>query len=164
MKKPRFSLATYKDPATVELVGNTDHRILAIWAVDCVERVMPQFEEKYPQDHRPRQAIDTLQAWIDTGVFQMAIIRKASLAAHAAARDADDDTAARSVARAAGQAVATAHVPLHALGGANYALQAIFRATKSSEAEEAIVKERTWQIQHLLALQNNRTSLLIPTS
>jgi hypothetical protein len=150
MTKPRFSLALYKDPAAVELVSKTDHRALAVWAIDCVERVMPYFEESYPQDHRPRQAIETLQTWIDTGVFKMAAIRTASLAAHAAARDVDEVSAARSVAHAAGQAVATAHVPMHALGAANYALQAIFRASDPSDTEVALANEREWQLRHLL--------------
>src|SRR5215470_2306524 len=119
MEKPKFSLAANKDPATVELVNHTDHKTLAVWAIDCTERVMPYFEESYPQDHRPRQALDTLQRWIQTGVFQMAVIRKASLDAHAAARDVGEDNPARSAARAAGQAVATTHVPLHSLGAAN---------------------------------------------
>ena len=154
MKKPKFSLTTYKDPATVELVSKTDHKTVAVWAIDCVERVMPYFEEQYPQDHRPRQAIETLQTWIDTGVFKMAVIRKASLDAHAAARDVGEDNAARSSARAAGQAVATAHVTMHALGAANYALQAIYRATNPSDADAAIAKERDWQIQRLLDLRN----------
>lgn len=156
MAKPAFSLTTYKDPATVELVSNTDQKTLAIWAIDCAERVMPFFEKQYPQDPRPRQALQTLQAWIDTGVFQMAAIRKASLNAHAAARDVGADTAARSAARAAGQAVATAHVPLHALGAANYALQAIYRAASPSDADAALAREREWQIQHLHDVRGNR--------
>ncbi len=69
MKKATFSLTTYKDETTVELVKKTDQKTLAVWAVDCVERVMPYFEETYPQDHRPRNALETLQTWIDTGVF-----------------------------------------------------------------------------------------------
>ena len=45
-------------------------------------------------------------------MFKMADIRESSLAAHAAAREVkENDDAARSAARAAGQAVATAHVP-----------------------------------------------------
>ncbi len=155
MKKPTFSLTTYKDPATVELVSKTDHKTVAVWAIDCVERVMPYFEEKYPQDHRPRHAIETLQTWIDSGVFKMAVIRKASLDAHAAARDVGEDNAARSAARAAGQAVATAHVPMHALGAANYALQAIYRATNPSDVDAAIAIERDWQLQRLLDLRGN---------
>src|SRR3984893_14979871 len=120
MEKSKFSLATYKDPATIELVSKFDHKTLAVWAIDCAERVMPYFEEKYPEDHRPRQAIEALQAWIDTGVFKMAVIRKASLTSHAAAREIGEDNAARSAARAAGQAVATAHVRTHSMGAAVY--------------------------------------------
>ena len=148
--RPRFSLAAYKDPATVGLVSRCDHKTLAVWAIDCVERVMVYFERAYPADDRPRHAIEVLQTWLDTGVFNMAVIRKASLDSHAAAREVGADTAARSVARAAGQAVATAHVPLHALGAANYALQAIYRATDVPEVESALAREREWQIQQLL--------------
>ena len=150
MERPKFSI-THKDESMVELVRKTDHKTLAIWAIDCTERVMPYFEEKYPQDHRPRQAIETLQTWIDTVVFKMAIIRKASLDAHAAAREVGEDSPARSAARAAGQAVATAHVPRHAYGPAMYAQQAIYRATNSMDAVES---ERNWQYQHLLDLRN----------
>ncbi len=158
MEKSKFSLTTYKDEATVELVNKTDQKTLAIWAIDCVERVMPYFEENFPDDHRPQQAIEALQAWIHTGVFKMAVIRKASLTSHAAAREVGEDNAARSVARAAGQAVATAHVPMHALGAAIYALQAIHRAINPSDAGTAVAKEREWQIQHLLDLRNSRSS------
>lgn len=154
MERSKFSV-THKDESIAKLVRKTDHKTLAVWAVDCVERVMPYFEEKYPEDYRPRNAIEALQAWINTGVFKMADIRKASLAAHAAAREVGEDNAARSAARAAGQAVATAHVPTHSIGAANYALQAIHRATDSSDADAAVAKERDWQYQHLLKLIEN---------
>src|SRR5688572_13266538 len=153
MKKSKFSIA-YKDEALAELVSNTDHKILAIWAIDCVERVMPYFQAESPDDHRPRQAIETLQTWINTGVFKMAVIRSASLTSHAAAREVGEDNAARSVARATGQAVATAHVPTHSVGAANYSLQAIHRATIDSEADAAVARERDWQFQHLLELRS----------
>jgi hypothetical protein len=155
MGKSKFSIAR-KDEPMVALISKTDHKTLAIWAIDSVERVMPYFEEKYPEDHRPRKAIEALQAWINTGVFKMADIRKASLTSHAAAREVGEDNAARSVARAAGQAVATAHVPTHSMGAATYALQAIHRATSASDADAAIAKERDWQYQHLLELGENQ--------
>ncbi len=158
MEKSKFSV-THKDESLVELMRKTDHKTLAVWAIDCVERVLPYFEEKYPQDQRPRNAIEALQAWINTGVFKMADIRKASLASHAAAREVGQDNAARSAARAAGQAVATAHVPTHSIGAANYALQAIHRASSSSEADAAVAKERDWQYQHLLELGENSVAL-----
>ncbi|HEX9914317.1 MAG TPA: hypothetical protein VGB32_05300 [Candidatus Bathyarchaeia archaeon] len=150
-EKSTFSLKQHKDEF-LDLVKKTEHKTLAVWAVDCVERVMPYFEERYPEDHRPREAIEALQAWIDTGVFRMTDIRKASLDSHAAAREVREDNAARSAARAAGQAVATAHAPAHSIGAAIYALQAIHRATDSSDADAAVAKERSWQYQHLLRL------------
>ena len=157
MEISKFSI-THKDEEMLELIKNTDHKTLAVWAIDCAERVLPYFEEKYPEDHRPRQAIEALQAWIHTGVFKMAVIRKASLASHAAAREVGEDNAARSAARAAGQGVATAHVPRHAYGPAVYDQQAIYRATNPSDADAATAKERQWQLQHLLDLRNSRSS------
>jgi hypothetical protein len=152
MGKSKFSIAR-KDEEMLQLVSKTDHSTLALWAIDCAERVMPYFEEKYPQDQRPRQAIETLKTWIDTGIFKMAVIRKASLDSHAAARDVGEDNPARSAAHAAGQAVATAHVPRHAYGSAIYAQQAIYRATSSMDAVE---RERNWQYQYLLNLRDHQ--------
>ena len=156
MKKSKFSLAQYKD-GFLDLVNKTDKKTLAVWAIDCAERVMRYFEEKYPADTRPRQALETLETWIDTGVFKMAVIRNASLSAHSAARDVEEDNPARSVAHAAGQAVATAHVPTHAIGAAIYALQAIHRDADASVANDAVAKEREWQYAHLLDLKEQST-------
>jgi hypothetical protein len=150
-EKSKFSL--HIDESTLKLVRKTDHKTLALWAVDCVERVMPYFEEKYPEDHRPRKAIEALRKWIRTGTFKMADIRKAALDAHAAAREVGEDHTARSAAHAAGQAVATAHVPTHSVGAAHYALQALHRGTSSSDADAALAKERDWQYRHLRRLR-----------
>src|SRR5215470_17337723 len=138
MRKPRFSIA-HDDEQMLALVQDTDQKTLAVWAIDCAERVLPFFEQQFPDDQRPRHAIETLQRWLKTGIFHMA-----SLDAHAAARDVGADTPARSAARAAGQAVATAHVPRHAYGSAVYAQQAIYRATNSAEADAATARERDW--------------------
>jgi hypothetical protein len=81
-------------------------------------------------------------------VFKMADIRGASLAAHAAAREAKENPAACFAARAAGQAVATAHIPQHAFGAAYYALKAIAAADPAG-AEAKTAKERNWQSRRL---------------
>ena len=52
-----------------------DKKALALWALDCAERVLPLFEAKYPHDKRPRKALETLKDWIDTGMFKMSVIR-----------------------------------------------------------------------------------------
>jgi len=121
-----------------------DQTTMAVWAAYCAERVLPLFESVYPEDDRPRRAIEACRAWVETGVFRMVDIRGASLAAHAAARDAEEGSAARFAARAAGQAVATAHVPQHAYGAAYYALKAVTAANPAD-----VAREREWQAARL---------------
>jgi hypothetical protein len=125
-----------------------DQKLLALWAADCAEHVLPYFEKGYPRDNRPRKAIEACRTWVRTGVFKMADIRKAALAAHAAAREAKENDAACFAARAAGQAVATAHVPRHAFGASYYALKVV-AAADPDNAEVKIAKERNWQSRHL---------------
>jgi hypothetical protein len=125
-----------------------DQRLLAIWAADCAEHVLSFFENAYPKDDRPRKAIEACRTWVHTGVFKMSEIRGASLAAHAAACETKKNNAACFAARAAGQAVATAHVPQHAFGAAYYALKAVAVADPVN-AEARTGEERNWQSRHL---------------
>lgn len=152
MKKSKIAIANPREGKIAELARKTDHKTLAAWALDCAERVLPYFESKYPEDKRPRAAIETGRNWVKTGVFSMAVIRKASLDSHAAARDRKNDAVARSAARAAGQAVATAHVPAHALAAAAYAATAIRDAAEPADADASVAKEREWQYHHLVKL------------
>jgi hypothetical protein len=85
----------------------------------------------------------------------MAVIRKASLDSHAAARAVGEHNAAQSAARAAGQAVATAHVYTHSIGPTIYACQAIYRASVPDSADAAVAEEQAWQHQRLLELRAN---------
>ncbi len=133
---------------TYKKYSREDQRALATWAADCAERVLPFFEKAYPKDDRPREAIETCRTWVRTGVFKMADIRGASLAAHAAAREAKENDAACYAAHAAGQAVATAHVPQHAFGAAYYALKSIASADPA-HAEVKTVEEHNRQSRRL---------------
>ena len=157
MKRPKMAV-TGMDRAIADLAGETDKVTLAAWAADCAERVLPCFEERYPLDVRPRKAIEACRTWVRTGVFRMADIRRASLDAHAAAREVKEDDAARSAARAAGQAVATAHVPAHAIAAAVYAATAVRDASEPADADGATLQEREWQYQHLLGLREETAS------
>jgi hypothetical protein len=115
--------------------------------------VLPYFEKEFPDDDRPRRAVEEGRARARTGAFRMADVRKASLDAHAAARDARDacQDAACFAARAAGHAAATAHVDAHAFGAAGYAIRAIL-AYDPPKAEDGTKKERDWQYRRLLEL------------
>ena len=127
-------------------VFQPDKKTLALWAIDTAERVLPYFEENHPYDRRPRKALETLKEWTTTGQFRMSVIRKASLDAHAAAKDVNEDYA-KYVAHAAGQAVATAHVPTHALGSSLYSIRAV--AAYSGNVDDGLIRERNWQLQRL---------------
>ena len=150
--RKKVMAVTSMDESIDELARKSDHKLLAIWAADCAERVLPYFEEAFPEDDRPRKAIEACREWARTGVFRMADVRGTSLAAHAAAREAEEYSAARSAARATGQAMATAHVPTHSIAAAIYAATAIRDATGD---DDSTFKEREWQYQHLLDLRES---------
>lgn len=101
------------------------HRRFGLLAATQAKGVLPLFEEERPRDHRPRQAIAAIHAWAQgKRELGMAEVRRLSLGSHAAARECKSD-AARFAARAAGHAVATWHVPTHAMGVPMYACKAI---------------------------------------
>ena len=83
---------------------------LRLFACDCAERVLPIFEKEYPEDNRPRKAIETARLFANGEATQKemdAAWAAARDAAWAAARDAAWDVAwdaawaARAAARAA---------------------------------------------------------------
>lgn len=129
------------------LLDVSRHRLLASWAADCAEHVLPLFTAQYPDDDRPRQAIETARTW-SRGEATVGEAREAAFAAHAAARSAAD-AVAREVARAAGHAVATAHMADHELGAAAYAIKAVRLASPESDAMAAGERECRWQREQL---------------
>jgi hypothetical protein len=151
MERPKLA-ATSMDKEIVKLVNESDHKTLAIWAADCAERVLPYFERNFPEDNRPREAINAGRAWVQ-GKLRMVDARNAAFAAHAAARDTGEIVTARSAARSAGHAAATAHVPSHAIYAAAYAITTVRDASKTTNTE-VVNEEREWQHQHLLELRS----------
>lgn len=119
-----------------------DHHLLALWAAACAEHVLHLFEQAQPGDLRPRQAIAQARAWA-RGEIRMLDARQASVAAHAAARGVNGP--AREAARAAGHAVAVAHMASHELGASAYALRAVRAAAGESEQLQAGRRELAWQ-------------------
>jgi hypothetical protein len=137
IRDPRF--ITVRRGGTLQ---DDDHRLLALWAADCAEHVLPHFEQARPKDDRPRRAIDLGRAWA-RGEITWWEARTAGGHANAAARDLTG--AARYAAYAAGQAAAVGHVAAHELGAAAYALKAERAATLEPEREAAGCLECQWQ-------------------
>lgn len=121
---------------------DSDHHLLASWAVACAEHVLHLFEQAKPSDSRPRHAIEQARAWV-RGEITMSQARAAAGHAMAAARDLSG--AARHAAYAAGQAAAVAHVAAHELGAAAYAIKAARAAAPEGEGDRAGRLECRWQ-------------------
>ena len=130
-----------------ELVSKMDQVVLVTWACDCANHLLSLFEDKFPNDNRPREAIEAARAWVD-GKVKVSKVRSASLAAHAAARDAKamGEENACFAARVAGHAAAIVHVARHAKG-------VTFYAAKINQ------KELVWQYEKLLEIKNKKVKM-----
>lgn len=120
------------------LTKDTHHQLIR-WAMECSEHVLSLMDLDI--DGRLVHALFIAKEWEKDNV-STGDAMKASLAAHAAARESSGPVSI-AVARSVGHAVATAHMADHAPGAALYALKAMKHAGKS------IDKERQWQIKQL---------------
>jgi hypothetical protein len=130
MRDVRFVAEHRGGPLKKEL-----HRQLMEWAIACAEHVLPLYPREL--DGRLKHALDVAKEWA-RGEVSTGKAMRASLGAHAAARESEFPVAA-AVSRSIGQAVATAHMADHSLGAAWYALKAVKAHGGSVEAE------REWQ-------------------
>ncbi|WP_223691304.1 putative immunity protein [Leifsonia poae] len=128
-----------------QALSETDRRVVASWAADCAERVLPLFEAGAPDDDRARDGIERARAFGRGELDAAGEIRRrfvAGRAAHSATAPA-----AVAAARAAGQASGVAHMGAHALGAAAYAAKAAALAAPGQETARA--DEVRWQLEHL---------------
>lgn len=142
-------LPEVRDPRMITIrrggsLTDDHHRLLALWAADCAEHVLPFFAAVCPEDSRPEQAIAATRAWA-AGELPMMTARAAGGHAMGAARPLEGP--ARFAAYAAGQAACVGHVAEHDLGAAAYAIKAA-RGPKQSDFA-AGRSELRWQRQRL---------------
>jgi hypothetical protein len=135
------------------LLTKDNHRKLIKWARECSEHVLPLIDDNV--DKRLVHALIIAKEW-ENGNVKTGKAMKASVAAHAGARDYTD-TISISVARSVGHAVATSHMADHSLGAALYALKAVKLAGKS------IDEEREWQNKLLQQLEPEIIQLVLTT-
>lgn len=131
-------------------LSEDDRRVLAVWAADCAERVLPIFETASPLDTRPRDAINGARAFA-RGELRIGPARALSAKAHEAAREVSNP-AATAAARAAGHAAGVAHMAAHARGVAYAAIAAGLAAPTDSNAT---IEEAQWQLNHATPLVRN---------
>ena len=105
------------------LIDQANRRALILWALELAEETTRELAEKYPENHRPREAIAASRAWA-AGEIKMPIAKRAILNCHAMAKELTDPA---DIARchAVGQACSVIHTVGHALGYPMYELTAI---------------------------------------
>lgn len=128
-----------------QALSDAERRIVALWAADCAERVLPLFEAEAPEDDRARDAIARARAFARGELDAAGEIRRRFVAGRAAA--AARTPAGAASARAAAQAAGVAHMGAHALGAAAYAAKAVQLA--HPDAPDARDTEVRWQLAHL---------------
>ena len=67
-----------------QALSETDRRIVAAWAADCAERVLPLFEAEAPADDRARDAIARTRAFARGELSAAEEIRRRFVAGRAA--------------------------------------------------------------------------------
>ena len=140
-------LPTVRDPRFITVrrggsLSDDDHHLLALWAADCAEHVLHQFEDVRPGDDRPRRAIELARAWA-RGEVTMTEARVGRRPCQR--RGQGPAGAARHAAFAAGQAGVVAHVAAHELGAAAYAVRAARAAAPDGTSDDAGRRECRWQ-------------------
>jgi|SRR5690625_49355 len=83
-------------------------RVVARYAAESAQAVLPAFQDVHPDDPRPRAAIDAAWEFVN-GAKRTALQRVTSLDAHRAAKEASTE-AARLAARSAGDAASAAYL------------------------------------------------------
>lgn len=122
-------------------LSEADRRVVAGWAADCAQRVLPLFEQEAPDDLRPRDAIARARAYGRGELDSAGEIRRRFHAGRAVGSVTTPSAIA--AARSAAQAAGVAHMGAHALGAAAYAAQAV-GIVRPDELETEI----EWQLRH----------------
>jgi hypothetical protein len=133
----------------VRRVGELTPGIAATFAADCAERVLGLFEAKFPDDDRPRKAIEAARACIADPTPENRAAAGAAGAAGAAWAAEDAAWAAGAAGAAWAARAAWAAEDAAWAARAAWAAEAAWAAGAAARAADA---ERTWQGAHLIEL------------
>ena len=119
-----------------QLIVQANRRALILWALELAEETARELAEKYPEDHRPREAIAASGAWA-SGEIKMPIAKQAILNCHAMAKELESPA---DIARchAVGQACSVVHTAGHAPGYPMYELTAIVLELGLDDCRDAV--------------------------
>ena len=124
-------------------LSESDRRVVAAWAADCAERVLPLFEAEAPHDDRARDGIRRARAFARGELDAAGEIRRRFVAGRSS--QSATTPAGKAAAWAAGQAAGVAHMGAHALGAAAFAA----KAAGLADPRRGGAVELDWQIAHM---------------
>ena len=118
------------------LFQNQSHRTMVLWALDFAAESVAKLEGKYPNEKRPREALEAAQDWA-AGKIKMLPAQRKILDCHAFAKEINckEDIAA---CHAVGQACGVVHAPGHAMGCPIYDLTSIIYRLGIEHCIEAV--------------------------
>ena len=152
-----FSLVKH-DSELQDLIANTEHKILAQWAIDCLNRVFYVFEDTYPNESIPQTAVNILKDWINDKITMWEARKYCWTVLELARKMEKENKACCQIVRAASHCLATCHVPTHSEKTAMYVISAIKYLNKDKEdVVEIMENERMWQIKRLTELRTHKT-------
>lgn len=127
-----------------QTLSETDRRLVAVWAADCVEHVVNRLGAS--RDEAIAELITRTRAYARGEMGTAEGIRRRFTGG---AANAMHNAALAAAVHAAGQAAAIPHMGAHAMGAAAYAAQAIGLA--NPDKPKAIEDEIQWQLGHMSA-------------
>ena len=155
--KMLFSRDSQSLQELINLIQLLNHRTLVMWALDCANLTLEQFEAKYPEEQRPRTCLELCEAWA-RGIIKMPIAKRAILDSHAVAKEIDDKEYG-TLCHAIGHAGATVHVETHALGLPIYELTAIVLKYRKNNFSKPVTEKINYYYSRLLYWQENTDKL-----
>ena len=129
------------------LFREQNHKTMVLWALDLVAESVAKLEEKYPDENRPREALEAARAWA-AGKIKMRPAQRKILDCHAFAKEigSKEDIA---LCHAIGQACAVVHMAGHAIGYPMYELSAIVYRLGIESCSEVVELRRQEYINKL---------------
>ena len=136
------------------LFQSQNHRVLTLWAFDFAAESIKRLEEKYPQEHRPKEALVSAQDWA-AGNVKMRFAQRKILNCHAFAKEINnkEDIAA---CHAVGHACPVVHTAKHAIGYQIYDLTSIIYRMGIENCVKAVEKRKQDYIDRLYYLIENQ--------
>lgn len=130
------------------LFEGQNHTVMALWAFDLAAESIAQLEAKYPEEHRPREALEAVRDWA-AGRIKMRLAQRKILDCHAFAKEIDNKENI-AVCHAIGQACAVVHTAGHAIGYPIYDLTALIYRYGIENCKDPVEQRKQAYIEKLL--------------